>query len=403
MHDQGYQPVPPHFEHSRSFGDLLGTIDTQTMRRIPWNNNIPHFIVDFVDPDTMKPLDFCPRGLLKTILKKYSDLELFPMSGMEFEFFQFRESPQSLVSKNGVGLEPLSQGMFGYSLLRPAQEQKYFNQIYDDCLQYRIPLECYHTETGPGVYEAAIEYADTLELADRAHLFKTAVKQIGAQHGIVPCFMAKPYQNQPGCSGHIHFSLRNINQENLFYNPKGGKDAESLVTDSLRHFVAGILHGLPSIMAILAPTINSYKRLVANYWAPLTVSYGFEHRQTAVRIITPPVCSPSATRIEVRVPGADVNPYLASAAILACGLEGIVSKLEPPVQVSEPGSDTSGRPRLARSLQEAVVKMMDDNSFARKVLGNAFVDHYGTTRLHEVRNWSVAVTDYELKRYMETM
>lgn len=292
------------------------------------------------------------------------------------------ETPDSLNSKKGVGLTPLTTGMFGYSLLRPHLKKEYFNDIYKNCMEYGIPIEGFHTETGPGVYEAALVYSDALEMADRSHLFKTCVKQTGLQHGVTPCFMAKPYQDQPGCSGHIHVSLENKLGENLF------KDETTMM-----HFVSGILHGLPSICAILMPTINSYKRIVENYWyllsyyrAPLTVSFGEDDRNSALRIIKSP------PRIEVRVPGADVNPYLAFSAIIACGLHGIKNKLSP----------VTGQ-NLPRSLAASTAKMMEPNSFARLLLGDGFVDHFGSTRKNEVRLWEVAVTDWELKRYMETV
>lgn len=137
-------------------------------------------------------------------------------------------------------------------------------------------------------------------MADRSHLFKTAVKQIGVIHGITPCFMAKPYANLPGCSGHIHVSLKGPDGLNAFRHTANG-----IPCKTLSQSLAGLLSALPSLMAVFAPTINSYKRLVENYWAPVTVSWGFETRTTAIRVIAPPTCEPGATRIEVRVPGAD--------------------------------------------------------------------------------------------------
>lgn len=206
--------------------------------------------------------------------------------------------------------------------------------------------------------------------------------------------MAKPYADKPGCSGHLHFSLVNENGKNVF---RDDSDPQK-VSDTLRYFVAGVMNGLPSIMAILAPTINSYKRLNEAYWAPVTVSYGFEDRAAAIRIITAPVCSPDATRIEVRVPGADINTYLACAAILACGYRGISEKMVLPDYV--PAMECE---RLPATLHDAVEKMNAASSMARTVLGGAFVDHYCATRTHELRVWNMAVTDWEINRYMETV
>lgn len=396
MHDAPCIPKPPFMHSGTAFGDVLAVVDPKSMRRIPWNNT-PHFLVDFHHPSTRKPLDFCPRSLLKRIVGQLETEGYVAKVGMEFEFFNFKETSESLHLKKGVGLDPLTKGMFGYSMTRTHAQKAYFDAIYANCRNYGIPLECLHTETGPGVYEAAIEYADAVELADRAHIFKSAMKQIGSDHGIVPCFMAKPHQDQPGCSGHMHFSLQDVLGTNVFASSSPSNDPNECISDIMRYFIAGVLQGLPSIMAILAPTINSYKRLVENVWAPLTVSYGFENRTTALRLITPPIASAAATRIEVRVPGADVNAYLCVAAVLACGLEGIRKNLKCPVPISTDGVTSTGTSTdLPRSLRDAVAIMMEPKSIARQVLGDGFVDHYGATRLSEVRNWDLAVTDYEV-------
>jgi glutamine synthetase len=206
--------------------------------------------------------------------------------------------------------------------------------------------------------------------------------------------MAKPHNNLPGCSGHLHFSLRDKNGKNLFYNESDPQK----VSDALRYFIAGVMNGLPSVMALFAPTINSYKRLNAAYWAPVTVSYGFEDRGSAIRIITPPICSPMATRIEVRVPGADVNAYLACAGVLACGYDGIDKKMELPELV-----DPTTCPALPRTLHDAVNKMDEKGSVCRSLLGDEFVDHFVATRQHELRLWNQTVTSWEVKRYIETV
>ncbi|KAJ3068381.1 hypothetical protein HDU99_003226, partial [Rhizoclosmatium hyalinum] len=314
----------------------------------------------------------------------------------------------------------LTPGMFGYSVTRPVIHSNYFTGVLDACNAMHIPLECYHTETGPGVYEAAIQYSDPVTLADNAHLFKVVAKSIGLQHGIMPTFMAKPHNNLPGCSGHIHVSLSATDiittAANLFhpsFTPQTwGRDDRSEPSDSiqidhtshvLKWFLAGVLEGLPSCMAIYAPTINSYKRLVENYWAPITVSYGVENRTAAIRVITPPTCPPNATRIEVRVPGADANPYLAVAAVLACGYDGIRKRAVLPMGPVGPGVDRSGERRLPRSLGDAIEEMRAAGSVARRVLGDAFVEHYVGTRVHEWRIWERAVTTWEVQRYFEVI
>ena len=398
MHDAVYDPQPPLLADNSGFSDVMARVDQSSIRRMPWDDRVPFFIVDFHSPVTGEPLACCPRSLLRRIVASAASSGVSPKCGMELEFFNFRETPESLHCKAGVGLTPLTRGMFGYSLQRPAVNRKYFDDIFDCCRTFDVPIEGLHTETGPGVYEVAIEYTDALQLADRVHLFKMVTKQVALTHSVTPCFMAKPYASQPGCSGHIHVSLAALATNKPLFTAS----ATSSMNDPLKHFIAGLLKGLPSIMAILAPTINSYKRLVENYWAPLTVSYGFDNRTTSLRIIAPPTCPPEATRIEVRVPGADVNPYLAVAAIIACGMHGLNQKL--PLDIlPQLGNDSGNAEPLPRSLQDATAKMMAPGSVARIVLGDAFVDHYGSTRLHECRIWNTAVTDWELKRYMETV
>jgi glutamine synthetase len=271
---------------------------------------------------------------------------------------------------------------------------------------------------GPGVYEAALRYGEAVETADRAHLFKTLVKSVGLQHNVIPSFMAKPHQDLPGCSGHIHVSLSNLKnstEKNLFmeggdksfnpeWNVKRGVDVPG-ISETCKSFLAGILKGLPSVHACFAPTINSYKRLVENFWAPITVSYGVENRTASIRLITPPTAEPLATRLEIRVPGADSNPYLAISAILASGLEGIRSKMVLDLLPAEQQSqeELKNSKRLARDLKEAYEEMGKEGSFARQVLGDGFVEHFVGTRKHEWKVWETAVTSWELKRYLEVV
>lgn len=171
--------------------------------------------------------------------------------------------------------------------------------------------------------------------------------------------------------------------------------------------MAGILTGLPDIMPLFAPTINSYKRLVENFWAPVTVSWGLEHRAASIRLITPPTASAKATRFEVRVPGADANPHFVLAAIVALGWRGVEKKLEIPVPPLSKDEDMGGASdqgvRLAKTLKEATVAFMRKESVAREVFGDQFVDHFGGTREHEVHLWEEAVTDWEVRRYIETV
>jgi glutamine synthetase len=299
--------------------------------------------------------------------------------------------------------------MSGYSILDPVHNQDWYYSIFENCEKFKCNIEGWHEESGPGVFEAALEYGEIKQMADRASLFKHVVKAIGSKHGITPTFMAKPRQGLPGNSGHMHCSIVDKSGKNMFY--RGEKDPNApypdleYISDMGRHFLAGLLDGLSDVMPIIAPTINSYKRLVENFWAPVTVSWGLEHRAASIRLIAPPVASPKATRFEIRVCGADANPFLVLAAIVGLGWRGVEKKLEikiPPLGKGENvgGSSDKGE-RLPKSLKESTEKFAAKGSVAREVFGDEFVDHFAGTREHECRLWDEAVTDWEVKRYIE--
>ncbi|KAF2098286.1 glutamine synthetase-like protein [Rhizodiscina lignyota] len=426
MHDMTYTKELLISNAENGYRDLIAVIDLQSFRRIPWENNVPFFLCSFTDPDTGESTSACPRSVLKRTVDKLKAQGMGAMAGAEYEFYHFRaptdanpgternsSSTAAFLRDNAPSKLPaLEEGMFGYSLSRPVHNQDYYYEVFDVCSKFRCDIEGWHTETGPGVYEAALQFDEICEMADRAALFKLAVKSIASKHAITPCFMAKPIANMPGNSGHIHISV--VDREsgkNLFYRetPDENPPYPDLkhFSDLGRHFIAGVLEALPSIMPLLAPNINSYKRLVENFWAPVTVSWGLEHRAASVRLIAPPTSSTKATRLEIRVPGADTNPYFALAAILAAGWRGVEEKLEisvPPLgKGQEMGSTADKGERLPKSLKEATNAMAAKGSIARNILGDEFVDHYAGTRDHELRLWEEAVTDWEFKRYIETV
>ncbi|KAI9805027.1 MAG: hypothetical protein M1833_006331 [Piccolia ochrophora] len=425
MHDQTYFQELKISNAENGYHDLLAFPDLSSFRRIPWENDIPFFLVSFYDPDTKEPVCACPRGLLNLAVDKVQKAGMGAMAGAEFEFFHFRTppvdgatpdtKPQSALTflkHNAVNSLPsLTEGMFGYSLTRPIQNQEYYYGIYEACQRFNCDIESWHTESGPGVYEAAMAFCDISNMADKGALFKLVTKSLGTKFGITPCFMAKPREGLPGNSGHMHVSLVDQKGNNLFHRPEKDENARwadvANLSDLGRHFLAGLLDGLPDIMPLLAPTVNSYKRLVENFWAPVTVSWGLEHRAASIRLITPPTSSPKATRFEVRVAGADANPHYVLAAILALGWRGVEKKMEIKISPLGKGQDTGGGSdqglRLAKTLKEATDCFMKEDSVAREVFGDDFVEHFGGTRRHEVRLWDEAVTDWEVKRYIESV
>ncbi|PGH35497.1 glutamine synthetase [[Emmonsia] crescens] len=415
MHDQTYFKELGISNKENGYRDMLAIPDLSSFRRIPWENNVPFFLINFFDPDTKAPISACPRGLLRTAAEKMEKMGYRAMAGAEYEFYQFRAPPNpNVVERNSSStatflrenpvnaLPPLTEGMFGYSLTRTVHNQEYYYGVFNMCREFKCNIESWHTESGPGVFEAALEFGEIKEIADRAGLFKYVVKSLGSKYGITPVFMAKPRQGLPGNSGHMHISIVSDTGKNMFSREVPDVSPPypdvAYLSDMGRHFLAGVLDGLPDIMPLFAPTINSYKRLVENFWAPVTVSWGLEHRAASIRIITPPTSTPKGTRLEVRVPGADANPHYVLAAILALGWRGVEKKLALPVpplpRGAEVGNSTDQGVRLAKSLKEAVAVFTREGSVAREVFGDAFVDHFGGTREHEVRLWEEAVTDW---------
>jgi glutamine synthetase len=375
------------------YPDAFATIDLGTYRTIPWDHHLPFFLADFSNSPVIA--NACPRTLLKKIRQQCLDMGYTPNFAKEFEWFNFKETPQSLKEKNYSHPLPLTPGMFGYSILRPSENQDFYNDIFDLLQQFNIPLEGLHTETGDGVYEACIDYTDILEAADRAVLFKTSVKEIAYRHQQIACFMAKWNNELPGCSGHIHQSLWDVSGvTNLFYDENDQDNMSPL----LKHYIAGQLYCLPHILPLYAPTVNSYKRYVEGAWSSTSVSWGIENRTTALRVINH---FPAGTRLETRVPGADANPYLSLAASLASGLYGIKNKLPLSIPVTQ-GSEyqNTSTQKFPKTLHEAT-EAMKTSSLAKELLGKEFVDHFVRTREWEWHQFTQKVTDWELKRYFE--
>ena len=376
------------------FPDALARLDLNTHRHVPWDGNVDFFLGEFINTDGT-PYPVCPRQTLKRVLKRAEKLGFQVMTGMEYEWFNFRETPQSWAAKKGVGPETLTPGMFGYSLLRVNQNREFFNALMDEMLAFKVPIEGLHTETGPGVYEAAIGFSEALEQADRAILFKTGAKEIGARFGIMPSFMAKWSQQYPGCSGHIHQSLSD-GKANQFY----GADSARKMSPLFESYLAGQVACLMEFAPMFWPTINSYKRLVDGFWAPVKPTWGMDNRTASFRVIAG---SPKSTRLETRCPGADVNPYLAMAAVIAAGLHGVEQGLKltaPPITGTNQGADDI--PRAPRTLIETT-RNFSRSQIARDFLGDTFVDHFAATRDWEWRQWLDGVTDWELKRYFEVI
>ena len=381
---------------STGYPDALARIDTATFRVLPDAPDTAHFLVDFHTQDGA-PHPACPRNLLKSVRQRAADAGFAARFSAEFEFWVFQETADSLHRKGFRELDPLSPGMFGYSWLRQGQHQALVDDILDTCAAYDIEIEGIHTETGPGVWEAAIRYDDVLEAADKAALFKTTVKHICARHDLSATFMAKWSPDLPGSSGHIHQSLWDAHAKtNLFATA-----ATDRLSETGLHYLGGLVTLAPELTAIYSPFVNSYKRYVPGLWAPLNASWGVENRTCGSRVILGP--GQSAARIELRQTGADINPYVAMAACLGSGLHGIENEIAPPPE-STGDATAASDPSLALPLTlESAVDALRNSEAARSVLGEAFVDHYVRTRDWECREYNRSVSEWELRRYFEAV
>ncbi len=379
------------------YPDAHAIIDLDTFRVLPAEPDTAAFVVDFAEKEGAghRAHPACPRSLLKGVLARAAEKGLSASFGVEFEFWVFKETPESLHAKSFRNLTPISPGMFGYSWLREEQNRAFCHAILDEMAAFDIAIEALHTETGPGVYEVAIGYDTAIRAADKAALFKTQMKSLAARHGLAVTFMAKWSHDLPGSSGHLHQSLW-TGKTNVFHDDA----AADKLSAAGRHYVGGQVELMPELTALYAPTINAYKRYVPGVWAPLTASWGVENRTAAVRVIPG---SSKSTRVEYRQTAADINPYVAIATCLASGLWGMDNAIEPPpAATGDAAAAEDAKRALPRTLKEATARLAD-SARAREILGEAFVDHYVRTREWEVRQSERFVTDWELRRYFESI
>ena len=309
----------------------------------------------------------------------------------------FDEDPHSVRDKGFRDLEPLTPGNFGYSVLRAASNSEIFQALMEYCADFRMPLEGLHCETGPGVWEAALAVADGLEAADRATLFKTFSKSFFAKRGAMATFMAKWSMDYPGQSGHYHFSLLDTDGANVF----ASADSSTDIPDRARWALGGLVRYVPEFLPMLAPTVNSFTRLVKGAWAPTAATWGIDNRTAAFRFIPG---DGKSQHIEGRVGGADGNPYLVSAATIGAAILGIEQRIEPPEAVSGNAYDVEDSLptewRFAPTLRDAANRL-GQSRMARELFGELFVDHYVSTRLWESREYERHVNDWQLARYFE--
>ncbi|MEM8548713.1 MAG: glutamine synthetase, partial [Pseudomonadota bacterium] len=377
----------------KGFADAWARIDPSSMRALPTEaNRSVLFLADFADGEAAA---VCPRSLLKRVLQRLERHGLTASAAAEFEFFVFDETPHSVRDKGYRDLRPITPGNFGYSVLRNSTEADLYHDLLALCSAMEMPLEGLHTETGPGVIEAALRYDSALRAADNAMLFKTFTKVLAQQRQKMATFMAKWSGDCPGQSGHLHVSLRDTDGAPVFHDSR----AEHGISDTMRWFIGGQQRLMPELLAMVALTCNSYTRLIPGFWAPTQATWGVDNRTCALRAIPG---APGSQRVEYRVSAADINAHLALAAALGSGIWGIEQQLEPTAPIAGNAYEVDMAPEFALplTLGEAA-RRLRGSAVARDLFGDVFVDHYAYTREFEDEQQRRAVTSWQLDRYFE--
>jgi glutamine synthetase len=378
-------PVPGYSIASweRGYGDFGLDPDLGTLRRIPWHEGTVLVLCDVQWHDG-SPVAPSPRQVLKAQVEKARALGYDAAFGSELEFFLFRESYEEAYAKHFRDLTPSVPYILDYHVLASGYDEPFLRQIRLQMKAAGLKVESSKGEAWPGQHEINFRYADALKTADDHVIYKTGGKEIAHQHGLAITFMAKPDHRWVGSSCHIHSSLW-----------RDGESAFAGETDVFKQYLAGQIACASELAIFFAPTINSYKRFAAGSWAPTTLAWAHDNRTCGFRIVG----HGSSLRPETRIPGADANPYLAFAALLAAGLYGIEQQLElgPPFEGNAYESDVE---RFPSSLRDAIERL-ETGTVARQLLGDEVVDHYLNYARTEQALFDKVVTDYEKERMFE--
>jgi glutamine synthetase len=372
----------------KGYGDMEFALDLQTLRLLPHQPGAAMVQCDLVWLDHT-PVEQSPRTILKAQLAKAADAGYVALAGTELEFIAFNTSYEEAWRTGYRDLDPVNQYNVDYSILGGSRAEPLLREIRNTMYAAGMDVESAKGECNFGQHEIGFLYAEALISADNHAVYKTAAKEIAAQQGKAITFMAK-YNEREGNSCHIHLSLRGADGSTAFW----GDGERTPLYDS---FIAGLLATMADFTLLYAPNINSYKRFADGSFAPTTIAWGRDNRSCAIRLVGQ---GPSA-RLENRVPGGDVNPYLALAAMLAGGLYGIEHQLELSPELTG-NAYTSGLPTVPRHLR-AARDAFHGSKIARLCFGDTVVDHYTNMADVELAAFDAAVTDWELRRSFERM
>jgi glutamine synthetase len=389
--DMEMDPVPGYdmANWEKGYGDFGIAPDMATLRRIPWLDSTAMVLCDVVSHDG-QPVAESPRQVLIAQYERAHDLGYTPMMVSELEFYLYRESYAEAWEKDYRDLTPTIPYILDYHVLATTMDEPFIHQVRRGMQGAGIPVEFSKGEAWYGQHELNVRYADAVTSADRHSIYKNGVKEIAHGNGLSATFMAKPSEKDIGSSCHIHMSL---------VDPDSGMSAfvdGDQETDVFRHFLGGLRNHVRDLALFVAPTVNSYKRYATESWAPTSVSWGRDNRTCGFRIVG----HGQSRRIECRIPGADVNPYLGFSAMLAAGLDGIERGTDPgPELVGNAYAAGEAEP-FPSSLREAVDNW-ERSEFARTAFGEAVWRHYLNYGRTEQRLFDQVVTDYERRRIFE--
>jgi glutamine synthetase len=374
----------------KGYGDMEFVLDYDTIRLLPHVPATAMIQCDLVASDH-SPVEPSPRTILKKQLKRAADLGYVALAGTELEFILFEDTYESAWNAGYQGLTPSNQYNVDYSILGTTRVEPLLRDIRNSMHAAGMRVEGAKGECNLGQQEIGFLYDEALVSADNHAVYKNSAKEIAAAHGKSLTFMAK-FNEREGNSCHIHLSLRGAAGETVFWDEES--DKRSVLYDQ---FVAGLLATMADFTLLYAPNVNSYKRFAAGSFAPTAVAWGLDNRTCAVRLVG----RGASARMENRLPGGDVNPYLALAAMLAGGLHGIENELELEPELVGNAYD-SDKPRVPQTLRDAR-DAFAHSAVVRKVLGDEVVDHYTNMADVELASFGAAITDWELRRSFERM
>ena len=395
--DLDMEPVPGYKAASwdKGYGDFVLKPDLATLRRTPWLAGTALVICDVLDHYTHADIPHSPRAILKKQLERLAQRKIKAYMASELEFFLFDESYESAHAKGYRSLRTAGSYIEDYHILQTTKEEGVMRAIRNGLQGAGIPVENSKGEWGPGQEEINVTYAEALEMADRHAILKNACKEIAWAQGKAITFMAKWDYGLAGNSSHIHQSLWSADgRKPLFHDPK----ADHGMSELMQHYLAGLLTHASEITFFLAPYVNSYKRFMAGTFAPTRAIWSFDNRTAGYRLCG---ADSKAVRVECRVGGADLNPYLAFAALLAAGLEGIDKKMTLEPVFSGDAYDTKRKAReIPKTLREAIAAL-DGSRLLRGAMGDEVIDHYVHTGRWEQLEYDRRITDWEIKRGFE--